>query len=307
MQIDATEKSLPVYEALASKVRLQIIQLLAKKDMNVSELAQALGLSSAIMTMHVKKLEKSGIIKTEMLPGKGGVQKVCSLVLDRIEIILPSKVNPPRLSHQMVVSVGHYTDFSIEPTCGIATVEKIIGQFDDPRCFLDPERVNAKILWFSRGYIEYKVPNYLLKSQIPLELEVSFEISSEAPLANEDYPSDIHFYLNGVHLGYWTSPGDFGDKKGNYTPSWWPSVINQYGLLKTLRINSEGTFMDGTRISDVTLDQVDITRPQWTFRFEVPADAEHVGGLTLFGSGFGNYNQDIVFKLYYKKGNANGD
>ncbi len=307
MQIDATEKSLPVYEALASKVRLQIIQLLSKQDMNVSELAQALGLSSAIMTMHVKKLEKSGIIKTEMLPGKGGVQKVCSLVLDRIEIVLPSKANPPRMSHQMVVSVGHFTDFSIEPTCGIATVEKIIGQFDDPRCFLDPERVNAKILWFSQGYIEYKVPNYLLKSQIPLELEVSFEISSEAPLINDDYPSDIHFYLNGVHLGYWTSPGDFGDKKGNYTPSWWPSVINQYGLLKTLRINAEGTFMDGTRISDVTLDQVDITRPQWTFRFEVPPDAEHVGGLTLFGSGFGNYKQDIIFKLYYKKGNAGGE
>ena len=59
MQIDATEKSLPVYEALASKVRLQIIQLLSKQDMNVSELAQALGLSSAIMTMHVKKLVKS--------------------------------------------------------------------------------------------------------------------------------------------------------------------------------------------------------------------------------------------------------
>ena len=43
--------------------------------MNLRELADALGLTSAIMTMHVKKLDKAGIIKTDMLPGKGGAQK----------------------------------------------------------------------------------------------------------------------------------------------------------------------------------------------------------------------------------------
>jgi len=304
MKLDISERSLPVCEALASDVRLKMIRLLSKQDMNVKQLAEALGLSSAIMTMHVKKLEKAGLIETKMVPGRGGAKKVCKLAASSIEIEFPSRETcQPRLFHETEVSVGHYTDIQAEPTCGLATTEKVIGIFDEPRCFLDPERVNAKILWFGKGYVEYKVPNYLMRSEEPLELEVSFEISSEAPCVNENWPSDISFYLNGVLLGSWTSPGDFGgaDSRGKFTPDWWFSNVNNYGLLKVLKVNRHGTFIDGNRISDVTINDVDIRRKQLTFRFAVLDDAKNVGGLTLFGTGFGNYNQDIKFKLYYKR------
>lgn len=304
MKLDISEKSLPVYEALASDVRLKMINLLAKQEMNVKQLAEALGLSSAIMTMHVKKLEKAGLIDTKMVPGRGGARKMCTLVTDFIEIDFPSRFDAePRLYHEMDVSVGHYTDFHAEPTCGLATTEKVIGIFDEPRCFLDPERVNAKILWFGQGFVEYKVPNYLMKNEEPQELEISFEISSEAPYANDNWPSDISFFLNGVLLGSWTSPGDFGgtNVRGKYTPDWWFTEINQYGLLKVLKVNERGTFLDGNQISSVTIDQVDIRQKQWTFRLAVLEDAKNVGGMTLFGSGFGNYNQDINFRLYYTK------
>ncbi|MET3211636.1 UNVERIFIED_CONTAM: putative transcriptional regulator [Paenibacillus sp. PvR008] len=103
-----------------------------------------------------------------------------------------------------------------------------------------------------------------------------------------------------MNLGTWTSPGDFGDNRGKYTPAWWPDCINQYGLLKRLRVTSEGTFMDGKQISSVTLSQVLIDQKQWKFRIAILDDAKHVGGVTLFGTGFGNYNQDILFRLYYK-------
>ncbi len=63
--VEINQEALPVYEALASNVRIKIIQLLAKNKMNVKELAQELGLSSAIVTMHIKKLEEAKIIKTE--------------------------------------------------------------------------------------------------------------------------------------------------------------------------------------------------------------------------------------------------
>ena len=59
MQLEINQEALPVYEALASNVRIKIIQLLAKNKMNVKELAQELGLSSAIITMHIKKLEEA--------------------------------------------------------------------------------------------------------------------------------------------------------------------------------------------------------------------------------------------------------
>lgn len=301
MDLDISKHSLPVFEALASNVRLNIIQLLAEKPRNMKEIAEALGLSSAIMSMHIKKLEKAGIIRTDRVPGKGGVQKLCVLYVDKMEIVFPKKEERKKEFHQTEISVGHYTDILVEPTCGLATSEKIIGEFDDPRYFFDSDRVNAKILWFYKGYIEYKIPNYLLASQHPNELEISLELSSEAPFTNSNWPSDIDFYMNEVHLGTWTSPGDFGDNRGKYTPLWWPSVVNQYGLLKKIRVAADGTYIDGNRLSDVTIEEVKIRIKQWTFRIAVREDSEHVGGVTLFGSEFGNYNQDIIFQLYYEK------
>ena len=65
-----------------------------------------------------------------------------------------------------------------------------------------------------------------------------------------------------------------------------------------LRITEEGTYLDGQRLSTVTIQDLPISRNEWTLRFEVPEHAEHVGGLTLYGEGFGNYNQDIRFRTY---------
>lgn len=303
LEIDISERSLPVFEALASKVRLDVIHLLARRPMNVKELAQTLGLSSAIMTMHIRKLEGANIIRTELRPGKGGRQKMCFLNAHKIEILFPDLTRDTRKYHQTDVPVGHYSDFDVKPTCGLATTDKVIGTFDDPRCFMLPERVDAKILWLGQGYLEYKVPNYLLRSEIAEELEISMELSSEAPFSNSNWPSDISFFFNGVYLGKWTSPGDFGGYRGRYTPDWWDININQYGLMKILRVKKDGCFLDGEKISDVTLDQVDVEKQQWTFRIAVLEDAEHIGGLTLFGSNFGNYDQDLRFRLYYTKRN----
>ncbi len=71
------------------------------------------------------------------------------------------------------------------------------------------------------------------------------EVSSEFPFSNNNWPSDITFSLNGVELGTWTSPGDFADIRGKYTPDWYPDNLNQYGLLKTIRIMDHGTYMEG--------------------------------------------------------------
>jgi len=299
MNVKATEEWLPVYEALASKIRLKIIQLLAEKPRNIKELANELGLSSAIITMHVKKLEKSGIISSKRVRGNGGVQKVCSLAVNRIQIDIPAK-KEEREYYQIIIPVGHYTDFDIEPTCGLATLEKVIGYYDDPRYFLDPDRVNAKIIWFAKGYVEYKFSNYLLPGQHLEEIEISMEIGSEAPGYNNNWPSDIYFELNGVFLGQWTSPGDFGGQRGKYTPSWWNDNVNQYGLLKIIRITKEATYIDGKKVSNTNLKDIDTSRKQWSLQIGVKEDATHVGGVTIFGKGFGNYDQDIVVRQYYR-------
>ncbi len=300
MKININEKWLPVYEALASPVRLKIINLLAQTPMNIKELAGKLGLSSAIITMHVKKLEKAQIISSERVNIKGAVQKQCKLITEHIDVDFPAGKTEDRKCHIFSVPIGQYTSFSVTPTCGLATVDKVIGYFDDPRYFLDTERVNAGILWLTQGFVEYLIPNYLLSSQEPEELEISLELGSEAPGVNSKWPSDITFRINGIKVGEWTSPGDFGGTKGKYTPDWWSLAVGQFGLMKVLRINCEGTFIDGQKVSDVTLDAINIKQKQWSLRISVDDEAKNRGGLTLFGKGFGNYNQDIVLKLYYK-------
>ena len=67
-----------------------------------------------------------------------------------------------------------------------------------------------------------------------------------------------------------------------------------------LVINHRGTFVDGLKISDVTLDRFGLDyKSTIRFRMEVREDAVHVGGLTLFGNGFGNYGQGIKVRMRY--------
>ena len=203
-------------------------------------------------------------------------------------------------SYSIDIPIGNYFNYSVYPTCGLSTTDNLIGEVDDPRYFAHPSHVDAKILWFGRGFIDYRIPNMLPPGQKIDRLTLSFEISSEAPGVNNDWPSDISFFLNNTKVGSWTSPGDFGDVHGMFTPDWWFPNWNQYGLLKMLVIDRHGTFIDGLKISDVNTQQLTFTsQDDMVFRFQVDEPSQNIGGLTLFGKDFGNYNQDINVKVHY--------
>lgn len=288
---------LPLYEALASEVRWEIMDIIADREMNVKDIAAVLELSPSIVTMHIRKLEDTGLIGSRRVRINGGTHKLCYLKQNQIEIELPSASQTSRTREQ-TIAVGHYTAFDIHPTCGLGTLEKEIGVWDDPRYFLDPERVHAAILWFGKGYVEYKTPNFVLPDQTTDAIEISMELASEAPGLRDHWPSDIRFTFNGISLGTWTSPADFGRAaRGKYTPEWWHRNVNQYGLLKTIRIDTSGTYMDGERMSDITLADIKLSEPFWTLRFTVDEESPNVGGLTIYGAGFGNHDQDIVIRV----------
>ena len=301
LHIDSIEKGLDIFKALGSEVRVAIImQLLKNPGMNMNELAASLNITNGALTSHIKKLEACGIISISNETAGHGNQKICSVHEDKIliELALPdSRENV----YEAEIKVGHYCDHSILPTCGLSTSRGVIGEVDDPRYFAHPDRYNADILWFTQGYVDYDIPNVIPPRQKITQLMVSAEISSEAPGINSDWPSDISFYLNGTFVGQWTSPGDFGDVPGIFTPDWWFPNWNQYGLLKMLVINRHGTFIDGLKISDKSIDDFNLTSSSsLRFRFAVDGNSEHVGGLTIFGKTFGNYAQDIKVGLRYK-------
>ncbi len=296
-----------VFKALSTPMRLKIMEMIYKDDqLSMNDLAEALGLTNGAISMHVSKLEDAGLVKIKTTSGKRGTMKIVRPRYDRLMIDLaPVKEN--KRCYVDDIRIGYYTACNITPTCGLSTASEIIGSFDDTRVFSYPERFNASIMWFSSGYVEYNLPNHLQAGQTLTELQISFEISSECPEYNEDYPSDIYFSLNGIPLGMWISPGDYGARKGYVSPSWWPELLNQYGLLKTLIINGDGCFMDGNhKISATTIQDLHIDYTSYiTFRFEVPRDTANCGGCTLFGEEFGDHNQAIRIKAYYDEEKEN--
>lgn len=302
LQIKKLEDGLEIFKALGSELRIRIIKLLLEnKEMNMNELASSLGVTNGALTSHIRKLEESGIINVLAEHGGHGNQKVCRVNVDKILINIESEEQEDETNiYNTEVPVGHFADYDVYPTCGISTDRALIGEVDDPRYFAHPDRMNAKILWFTKGYIEYIIPNLLPNSTKIDQITLSLELSSEAPGVNNDWPSDITFLLNDVKIGTWTSPGDFGDVQGIFTPDWWFPNWNQYGLLKMIVINKKGTFVDGLQISDVNIKQFDLDyKSAIRFKFMVADDAQNVGGLTIFGAGFGNYNQDIKVRIGY--------
>lgn len=298
IHIKELRSGINIFKALSSEIRIEILTLLTKYDsLNLNDIAQKLNLSNGAVTMHIKKLEDSGLIDITTAVGKHGIQKICYLNEDSLTIDLQNKEVDNYYEYN--IKVGHYSDFRAEPTCGLATKDCILGEFDDPRYFADPQHINAGIVWLSKGFLEYRIPNYLKSNQEFNELQFVFELSSETPSYNNDWPSDIYFYINNIQLGFWTSPGDFGGTKGIYNPQWWPPHLNQYGLLKLLRINNNGTFIDGCRISDVTLSDLGLNRKSDIKLKLAVAEEGNVGGLTLFGKNFGNYEQDITARILY--------
>ncbi len=299
LHITSLKEGLEIFRALGSDVRVEILEILQNNNMNMNELAAHLNITNGALTGHIKKLESCGLVSITNESTGHGNQKICSSRLDKILIDLEKDVDLNN-TYNASIPIGHYSNFEIHPTCGLSTPKQIIGEVDDARYFDHPNRYDAEILWFTKGYVEYVVPNFIPPSQKITRLTFSAELSSEAPGVNENWPSDISFYLNDVCVGTWTSPGDFGDVKGIFTPDWWYSNWNQYGLLKLLVINRKGTFIDGLKISDVTIDSLRLTsQSSIHLRIAVDENATNVGGLTIFGKGFGNYNQDIKVSINY--------
>jgi len=299
MHIHVNRSNMALLECFASETRVWIIELLCEKPRNIKELATALHLSSAIVTKHIQKLEEAGIVGTESVPGARGRQKICRLLPESITLHMSKADRPDPNRYSVSIPIGQYAAYQVKPTCGLASGTSLIGLTDDPRYFSDPGHVKAKHLWFGSGYVEYRIPNYLVGSQSVRTLTLSLEICSEAPGYNENWPSDITFSLAGVELGTWTCPGDFGSTPGVFTPSWWTHGT-QHGLLKTITVGPTGTFLDGVRLSNVRASDLPIAVGEdIRFRIACSEDAVHCGGVSLFGKQFGHYDQEIEVSVMY--------
>lgn len=290
-----------VLKALGSAQRLRILELLSDNVYNLSEIAQRLDMSMSTANLHVTILEHAGLITSELHPASRGRQKMCARAYDTVILSLAYGKMPEEQEVTYTTPIGAYVNAEVAPTCGLASETGVIGLFDDPRSFYEPDRLHAQLIWFRHGYVEYRFPNRLPPNCTLTSLRLSLELCSEAPLHHDEWPSDISVWINDVEIGEWTCPSDFNRPRGLLTPSWWDDRYSQYGLLKIWQVTDAGSFIEGLKISSVSLDKLNLHQnPLLSVKIGVKPNATHVGGINIFGRLFGNYPQDIVLRLSYR-------
>lgn len=308
MHEENDERIEKIMVALSTKTRRDILRLVDEQSYSVSEIAQKLSLPMSTAAFHVKHLQEADLIHVQERPASRGVTKIISRKVD--EIVLKCKAIEESLDTTttiMQIPISSYTDCKVEPTCGMATVDRMIGVDDTPGIFYGPERSLAQIIWLAKGYLEYRIPNYFMKDEKAIELLFSMEICSEAPNYQNDWSSDITFWVNGHELCTWTSPGDFGGRRGRLNPTWWPDVSTQYGLLKNIRINESGIYLDEKKMSSTNINQIHIEDGDYfTIRIGIKDDADNPGGFNIFGEKFGDYEQAINVRIEHKMKEKDG-
>lgn len=298
------EENLNVLKGLASAVRIKILKLLhVEGPQNVNEIAAALKIPQSTASSNMQLLIDAGLVRTETMKARKGNQKVCHSTFDEVLVMFKEDIASTKSDAiDVAMPLGLYTKCDVTGPCGLCSPEGIIGLLDVPETYLDPGRMKAGLIWFTRGFVEYQFPNNARLSDTEVEaMEFVMELSSEVPGTSSNWPSDITLTVNGVEVGTWTSPGDFGDKRGVYTPNWWKLAGSQYGKLKNWRIGQNGTYVDGMKISEISLDKLKIAEHHSIrMRIGVKESAKHPGGINIFGKGFGNYDQDIILRLHTK-------
>lgn len=98
------------------------------------------------------------------------------------------------------------------------------------------------------------------------------------------------------------NPSDFGgDQCGAYTPAGVPDQANQYDLRTLLlRIDDQSAIIDGTPIVPFIIDTLALyAHTDMPLTLAVLEEREYVGGLTIFGTGFGYFRPHPGRRVYF--------
>lgn len=297
LELDLRQKTdiARVAHALSNPARLDILILLSQESLSVDEISKRLNVPLTTVASNIQILENTGLIRAKLQAGKHGTMKLCSMFYENLSIdFMTQVINDNQKKKVIEIPIGSYFSFDVKPTCGLVSERGYIGKDDDESTFYLPERVNAQLLWFREGYIEYLIP--IEHTDKIKEISLSFEACSEAPNYRNIFPSDITVAFNNIEIGTWKCPGDFGGRQGKVSPSWWPINSSQFGLWKTWTVSNRGTFIDYEKLSDVTPKEVFTKNEKViSIKIMVKHDAKNIGGINLFGKKFGDIPSDIVF------------
>lgn len=287
-------------KALSSPIRRNMLRQLHERPMTIMELARHNGISNSTAIFHLNILRNADVIKIKYLPSQKGIAQVNFLAFNNIYLTREGgkTSNDVKIDVQSL-GVGCYSNADMETShFGLATKDDFIHTGTSS---FDPRRFQATMIWTFGGRVDYAFPNSIFRHKKVQKLQFSLEICSETTCFRNDWKSDIFFAVNGMEAAHYLSPGDFGGTRARFTPEWWPQNMTQYGILVTIDVTDEGTFVNQVKSSDVTLSDLALHGDnKIMFSVYNKKDSTYYGGFNLFGKNAGNYDQDIVLATYYQ-------
>lgn len=292
-----------ICEALGNETRLKILKILQRAPhlQTLQSLSKELNIPKTTLLHHLNVMEKANIVAvtyksnnktTARFFGRDARSLFVNFYYNEEEAVKEER-------ETQELGIGQFVDFFGE-SFGFCT-ETDDYSFMVEKCF-SPQRYGAQLIWTNRGIITYYFNNNTPRYHNVTELSLSLEICSEAPYFDNEQKSDITFWINGKEITTYVCQGDYGDRRGLLTPTWWGSHNTQYGKLVTLTVTNEGVFLNGAKThSKVTLKDLNLARGNKTvIQFGNKDTTEHPGGFNIFGKAFGDYPQNIKLTFKYK-------
>lgn len=291
--------------ALSSPVRLKILRQINTPPyaFSVPELVKKLGIPTTTLLFHLEKLEKADVLKMTYTSASSGTTRKVSRKLHDAGISFYYLAEVQKVKETSVtqsVSVGAYHDFTGD-VINFATNDFVYNKIGDD--VFHEKRLEAQLVFAPSGTISYMFSNKMCRLRKVKKIVVSLEICSEAPYYNNDYLSDVTFWINGNELTTYTIKGDYGDRRGNLNPEWWSDESTQYGELLSITVDDNGVSLNGImKNKSVTLSKLGLDNGnRIEFTFGNKNTALNVGGFNVFGKSFGDHPQDILFTTVYEE------
>jgi len=299
LNADDKEKLCLVARSLSVPIRVDITGLLFHKPRTILDIAKELKIPASSAGVHIRILEEAGIVSTQRQTVDGVNVKMCHLDKYLVHMIL--RTSSPNMNEvsTLQIPIGSYTACEAAGQwCGLISDHGFIGVEDDLRSFYLLEKKDAQLIWMEKGFLEYKLPNIIPNYKYCKQLSLTMELCSEAHGFDENYKSDIYLSINGISCGFYRSNGDYGLRRGIYTPTFWQNGLTQYGKLVTWTINDQGVFVNMNKVIDTPISAFRLeNNSHILMRLESKEDSEFCGGFNLFGEKAGDYNQAIIMTV----------
>ena len=292
-------------DALGNETRLRILQALQNQPFvfTVPELVKLTKIPTSTLLHHLKKLEKANIIHLTYRTSSHGTVRMVTRDMKgaNLSFYYNNYKSSKRVSSSIQsIGVGMYTSFDVDGSYICLVGDKL---FTDKADVYNPKHFDAQLIASSNGRVTYEFSNTAALHKEVVELLISLEICSEAPYHDNNYMSDITFWINGKEITTYLSDGDYGDRVGILNPDYWPKANTQYGKLVNLSIKKDGVYINDVKFeSKYNLGNINLTKGnKLTLTIGNKSTAEHVGGFNIFGKTFGDYPQDICLQFFYEE------